>query len=57
MQGFLVTPPRFNRKKKYPAILEIHGGPQTQYGFTFYHEMLFLASRGYVVFYTNPRGG
>ena len=57
LQGFLVTPPHFSRKRKYPAILEIHGGPQTQYGFTFYHEMLLLASRGYVVFYTNPRGG
>jgi len=57
LQGWLVTPPNFNRNKKYPGILEIHGGPQAQYGFTFFHEMLFLASRGYVVFYTNPRGG
>jgi len=57
LQGWLVTPPNFNRNKKYPAILEIHGGPQAQYGFTFYHEMFYLASKGYVVFYTNPRGG
>ncbi|UCD18152.1 MAG: S9 family peptidase, partial [Candidatus Zixiibacteriota bacterium] len=57
LQGWLVTPPNFNRKRKYPAILEIHGGPRMQYGFTFFHEMLYLASRGYVVFYTNPRGG
>mgnify|MGYP001362383860 CR=1 FL=1 len=57
LQGWLVTPPNFNRNRKYPAILEIHGGPRVQYGFTFYYEMLFLASRGYVVFYTNPRGG
>nr|MBN2278870.1 S9 family peptidase [candidate division Zixibacteria bacterium] len=57
LQGWLVTPPAFNRRKKYPAILEIHGGPRTQYGFTFFHEMLWLASRGYIVFYTNPRGG
>jgi dipeptidyl aminopeptidase/acylaminoacyl peptidase len=57
LQGWLVTPPNFRKTRKYPAILEIHGGPRVQYGFTFYHEMLFLASRGYVVFYTNPRGG
>jgi len=57
VQGWLVTPPRFNRKRKYPAILEIHGGPRVQYGFTFFHEMNYLASKGYVVFYTNPRGG
>jgi dipeptidyl aminopeptidase/acylaminoacyl peptidase len=57
LQGWLVTPPRFNRRRKYPAILEIHGGPRAQYGFTFFHEMLLLASKGYVVFYTNPRGG
>ncbi len=57
LQGWLVTPPGFRKSRKYPAILEIHGGPQAQYGFTFFHEMLYLASRGYVVFYTNPRGG
>lgn len=57
LQGWLVTPPNFNKKRKYPGILEIHGGPRAQYGFTFYHEMLYLASKGYVVFYTNPRGG
>jgi len=57
LQGWLVTPPGFRKNKKYPAILEIHGGPQAQYGFTFFHEMLTLASKGYVIFYTNPRGG
>ncbi len=57
LQGWLVLPPKFNKNRKYPAILEIHGGPRAQYGFTFFHEMLYLASKGYVVFYTNPRGG
>jgi len=57
LQGWLVYPVGFNREKKYPAILEIHGGPRAQYGFTFFHEMLLLASNGYLVFYTNPRGG
>ncbi|RKX25984.1 MAG: hypothetical protein DRP45_04685 [Candidatus Zixiibacteriota bacterium] len=57
IQGWLVTPPGFRPAKKYPAILEIHGGPMAQYAFTFFHEMQYLAAKGYVVFYTNPRGG
>ncbi|MFH1686157.1 MAG: S9 family peptidase [bacterium] len=57
VQGWLVQPPRFSGKKKYPALLEIHGGPRVQYGFTFFHEMQWLAAQGYVVLYTNPRGG
>jgi acylaminoacyl-peptidase len=57
LQGWLMTPPNINRRRRYPGILEIHGGPTAQYGFTFFHEMYLLASRGYVVFYTNPRGG
>lgn len=57
VQGFLVTPPDFRRGRKHPAILQIHGGPRAQYAFTFFHEMQYLAAKGYVVFYTNPRGG
>jgi len=57
LQGWLVTPPGFRKDKKYPGILQIHGGPGCQFGFTFFHEILVMASRGYVVFYTNPRGG
>ena len=57
VQGWLLTPPNFKPTKKYPAILEIHGGPRVQYAYTFFHEMQYLAAKGYVVFYTNPRGG
>ncbi len=57
IQGWLVYPPGFKVGRRYPSILEIHGGPQAQYGFTFFHEMQYLAAQGYVVFYTNPRGG
>jgi dipeptidyl aminopeptidase/acylaminoacyl peptidase len=56
LHGWLVTPPNFNPRKKYPAILEVHGGPRMQYGRVFFHEMQFLAAEGFVVFYTNPRG-
>jgi dipeptidyl aminopeptidase/acylaminoacyl peptidase len=56
VEAWLLTPPGFNARRKYPAILEIHGGPQTQYGYSFFHEMQLLAARGFVVMYSNPRG-
>lgn len=56
LMGWMVKPPQFNAKKKYPFILNIHGGPRCQYGRTFYHEMYVLAQAGYVGLYTNPRG-
>lgn len=57
LQGWILKPPGFNPKKKYPSILEIHGGPLTQYGEFFMHEFYFLAAAGYVVHFCNPRGG
>ncbi|MEO8953280.1 MAG: S9 family peptidase [Ktedonobacteraceae bacterium] len=56
MDGWVLKPPDFDPTKKYPLILEIHGGPNTQYGYGFFHEMQMLAASGYVVLYTNPRG-
>ncbi len=56
VQGWIITPPDFDPTKKYPMILEIHGGPYTNYGARFSPELQFMASRGYVVVYTNPRG-
>ncbi|MFZ2413019.1 MAG: prolyl oligopeptidase family serine peptidase, partial [Candidatus Cryosericum sp.] len=57
LQGWIMTPPGFDPKKKYPSVLEIHGGPQDQYGYLFMHEFYFLAAKGYVVYFSNPRGG
>jgi dipeptidyl aminopeptidase/acylaminoacyl peptidase len=57
LQGWIMFPPGFDPKKKYPSILEIHGGPLTQYGKFFMHEFYFLAAQGYVVYFCNPRGG
>ncbi len=51
-----MKPPGFSPRSRYPAIVQVHGGPQTQYGYTFFHEMQLLAARGYVVLMTNPRG-
>ena len=56
IQGWLVTPPNFDSKKKYPLILEIHGGPFLNYGFRFSTEVQLYANKGYVVLYINPRG-
>jgi dipeptidyl aminopeptidase/acylaminoacyl peptidase len=49
-------PPDFDPKKKYPLILNIHGGPHAAYGHTFDHEFQWMAAKGYVVLYPNPRG-
>jgi dipeptidyl aminopeptidase/acylaminoacyl peptidase len=57
LQGWIMFPPNFDANKKYPSILEIHGGPWTQYGKFMMHEFNYFASNGYVVFFTNPRGG
>jgi dipeptidyl aminopeptidase/acylaminoacyl peptidase len=57
LQGWILKPPQFDPKKKYPSILEIHGGPQVMYGKFFMHEFYYFASKGYVVYFTNPRGG
>jgi dipeptidyl aminopeptidase/acylaminoacyl peptidase len=56
IQGWIVKPPHFDAKKKYPFILEIHGGPQAEYGPYFTAEIQLYATSGYVVLYTNPRG-
>jgi dipeptidyl aminopeptidase/acylaminoacyl peptidase len=57
LQGWILKPPAFDPAKKYPSILEIHGGPMTQYGHFFMHEFYFLAAHDYVVYFSNPRGG
>ncbi len=56
VQGWICKPPNFDPAKKYPLILEIHGGPFTNYGDRFSAEVQLYAAAGYVVLYTNPRG-
>ncbi len=56
IQGWIVKPPNFDPNKKYPMILEIHGGPFANYGDRFTAEIQLYAAAGYVVLYTNPRG-
>jgi len=56
IQGWIVKPPDFSPSRKYPLILEIHGGPWNNYGDRFSIEHQLMASAGYVVFYPNYRG-
>jgi acylaminoacyl-peptidase len=56
VQGWVVKPPHFDPKKRYPLILEIHGGPYADYGPRFSAEFQLYAAAGYVVLYVNPRG-
>jgi dipeptidyl aminopeptidase/acylaminoacyl peptidase len=53
---WVLKPAGYMAPRRYPAVLEIHGGPHTQYGWAFFHEMQLLAAEGYVVVYSNPRG-
>ncbi len=56
IQAWVVKPPGFDATKKYPLILEIHGGPFANYGERFAAEIQLYAAAGYVVLYVNPRG-
>ncbi len=56
IQAWYITPPNFDPTKKYPLILEIHGGPHLAYGPHFSAELQRFAAQGYVVFYDNHRG-
>jgi len=56
VQGWIVKPPSFDPSKKYPLILEIHGGPFSMYNVGFNWMFQNFAANDFVVLYTNPRG-
>ena len=56
IHGFVLRPIDFDPEKKYPVILDVHGGPKTVYGEVFYHEMQYWAGKGYAVIFCNPTG-
>jgi dipeptidyl aminopeptidase/acylaminoacyl peptidase len=56
IETWVQKPPGFDPSKKYPLILNIHGGPHSAYGYVFDHEFQWMAAKGYVVVYPNPRG-
>ncbi len=55
VEGWIALPPG-RRRRRYPAVLQIHGGPRTAYGMGFMHEFHLLNAAGFAVFYINPRG-
>ncbi|MBT8273480.1 MAG: S9 family peptidase, partial [Bacteroidia bacterium] len=56
IHGWIVKPPKYNSSKKYPLLVENHGGPISNYGDRFSPEIQLYAADGYLVFYPNPRG-
>ena len=56
IHGWVVTPPNFDPDRTYPLMVEIHGGPISNYGPNFSAEIQLYAADGYVVFYPNARG-
>jgi dipeptidyl aminopeptidase/acylaminoacyl peptidase len=56
VEGWLLRPDHFDPARRYPLVLEVHGGPHGQYGWAFFHELQILAGMGYMVLYINPRG-
>jgi acylaminoacyl-peptidase len=56
IDAWIVRPPDFDASKKYPLLLEIHGGPVDAYGPSFAAEIQLYAAAGYIVVYANPRG-
>lgn len=56
VDGFVLLPYEYDPNKKYPLILDIHGGPKAAFGPVYYHEMQMWAAMGYFVIYCNPKG-
>ena len=56
IEGFVIKPIDYDENKRYPAIVDVHGGPRTAFGSVFFHEMQYWASMGYFVMFTNMRG-
>ncbi len=57
IDAWLMRPADFDPAKRYPVVLNVHGGPHTQYGETYFDEAQFQAAAGFVVLMSNPRGG
>jgi len=56
IDGWIMMPPPFEEGGRLPAILDVHGGPKSVFGYSFMFEHHFFASKGFAVIYLNPRG-
>ena len=57
IDAWIMRPAEFDPSKSYPVLLNVHGGPFTQYGEMFFDEAQMQAAAGFVVLMSNPRGG
>jgi dipeptidyl aminopeptidase/acylaminoacyl peptidase len=55
-EAWLLKPADFDESKRYPAVLDVHGGPNGYYGYGFNAIQQALATNGFLVVYSNPRG-
>jgi len=55
IHGWIMKPIGYEKGCKYPAILQVHGGPMGSYGYSLSHQFQVLARHGYAVIYCNPR--
>jgi dipeptidyl aminopeptidase/acylaminoacyl peptidase len=56
IEAWLLLPPGFDPAKKYPVVIDIHGGPNGYYGYGFNAMQQCLATNGFAVVFSNPRG-
>jgi dipeptidyl aminopeptidase/acylaminoacyl peptidase len=56
IEAWLLRPPEFDPSRRYPLILDVHGGPNGHYGYSFSPTQQCLATNGFLVVYCNPRG-
>jgi len=56
VDAWILKPHSFRKERKYPLVLNIHGGPKSAWGHSFMFENQLLAARGYAVLYVNSRG-
>ncbi len=57
IDAWIMRPADFDAERRYPVLLNVHGGPFTQYGEYFFDEAQMQAAAGFVVLMGNPRGG
>jgi len=56
VQGWYMLPEGYKKGKRYPWIIQVHGGPHIMWGYSWWHEFQSMCARGYGVYFSNPRG-
>lgn len=56
IEGWVMKPPMIKEGERTPALLDVHGGPKSVFGYSLMFEHHFFSSKGFAVVYLNPRG-